>query len=655
MIYGSKPKLTNLRVFGTRCYFYNKDINKTKWSPRGIEGIMVGYTDRVDGFRIWKPGSRTIQITKDVVFLEGKSLYAHAPIHEPDDEAYKQNAQDTITLSDDNNTSDEEPSLKNSEPNSIPTPPSEHNKMELRRRTQLKRPSRFEVQLNEPQIEEPKTYKQAMASKHAKEWLSAMRDEIDSIKAHGVWSLVEPPKDRRPLTCRWVYKIKTTAENKIDRFRSRLVVRGFNAVEGLDFQELFAPVARYDTLRLVLAICAAKYLRMRQFDIKTAFLYGDLEEEIFINQPEGFTDGTNKVCLLHKSLYGLKQAPRNFNKKLKEVLLSLNLTQSLADNCLYYRHEANNGLVILTVYVDDILVAASNDRLIDDLLQKVQKHFTITSSPVGQFLGMHISVDKEHNICLNQEKYVRSVLRRFEMQNCRPQHIPADAGIYALEAQPGEKVERPYRALIGSLMFLAITTRPDIAFCVGFLSRSLDNYTEAHWNAALKVLRYLQATPDLSIHYTGGGDPTLTETLELYTDADWATDPSVRRSVSGLLCKLNGGPILWASQQQKSVSLSSTESEYISATEGAKSALWLRSLFRELNIKITPTIYVDNSGALELIKNPKFHKRSKHIHTRFMFIRETFERNKSNTNTSKHQNNSEICSQKHQTEKSSKT
>ena len=329
----------------------------------------------------------------------------------------------------------------------------------------------------------------------------------------------------------------------------------------------------------------------------------------------------------NRSLYGIKQGPRCFNKKISEVLRNLNLTQSQTDNCLYYRHTKDNGLILLAVYVDDLLLATTNEFFQDYIIKGLSSHFTITASEPRLFLGMQISIDENHNIRINQQKYIKNILARFKMENCRPNSVPADPGIYNFEPRSKETEQkgRPYREIIGSLTHLAIASRCDIAFIVSFLPRFLDSYTDDHWNAALKVLRYLQSSSDLSIVYSGTETKQLTETLQVYTDSDYAGCKLTRRSVSGLLTKLNNGPIIWAASQQKSVSLSTTESEFISVTEGAKTCLWLKHLFEELRMPITPTVFIDNQAALTLISNPSHHKRTKHIHVRHLFIRDTYE------------------------------
>ena len=249
--------------------------------------------------------------------------------------------------------------------------------MALRHREKIQPPARYRTEAN---TADTRVEPQTLAQSDAEKWMRAMEDEIKSMKDHGVWTPTELPAGKRAITCRWIYKIKTTAENEIDRFRARLCARGFAQIPGEDFQELFAPVARMDTIRTLLAISAARKLHLRQSDVKVAFLYGDLPAEIFMNQPPGFQDGTNRVCRLSKSLYGLRQAPRCFNRKLASVLRSLGFTQSNADNCLYYRHGKNGEWTLLAVYVDDGIISSTHEHLITDTIDSL-KH-TSHSQPV---------------------------------------------------------------------------------------------------------------------------------------------------------------------------------------------------------------------------------------------------------------------------------
>ena len=454
-----------------------------------------------------------------------------------------------------------------------------------------------------------------------------MEDEIGQMIKMQVWKLEPLPPGKRPLTCRWVYRRKLKSDNAIDKYRARLCVRGNAQTPGEEFRELFAPVARADTIRTLLAIGAARKLKVKQFDISVAFLHGELEEVIWMTQPPGFQDNTGRVCKLLHSLYGLRQASRCFNRKFAALLRELNFSQSQADNCLYYWHGPNGEMTLIALYVDDGIIFSTHQQLINETLTNIGKRFKIKTSELSMFLGMHIHIDEAHNIWLNQFKYIRTILKRFEMDKCRPISTPADSSIYdMLPAEGPPAIERPYRSIVGALVYLSISTRPDIAFITGFLSRFLDKYTEDHWNAALRVLKYLQDTSGLSIVYSGNPEPSLEDSLRLFCDADFAQCKISRRSVSGSVALLAGGPIFWASNTQKSVALSTTESEFYAITDCAKLGLWLRNLFAELRIQIQPVIHVDNKGALQIVADPQHHKRVKHIACRFLFVRETSER-----------------------------
>lgn len=606
LLYKRKPKLTNLHAFGSRCFLYNKDPTKGKWDPRSTEVKLVGYNNQVEGFRLWLPGTNIIRRSKDVIFAEP------SPFVMPNDEA-DDSSQDGIGHS--GPTNDHGDPGKADNPDSLTNVP-----RSLRDRERLKKPARYETDTIEVLLTEPFTYQEALSTPQRREWENAMSSELRSMADHKVWTLERLPTGHKAIGCRWVFKEKTDHLGNLTGFRARLVVQGYSQRAGIDYGELFSPVARFETIRTILSLSSSRKLRLKQFDIRTAFLYGELQEEVYMRQPLGFEDGTDRVCRLRKSLYGLKQAPRCFNKKLRETLLTLNLTQSTRDHCVFYRHDGEDS-IILAIYVDDAIIAASSNEKIDHLLQRIQDSFEITISPLSYFLGIHIKIEANNNIILNQTKYINNVLNRFDMKECKGVSTPTDPGLYTNESTQETQKELPYRELLGSLMYLAICTRPDIAFIVGYLSRYLDTYSEHHWKSALRILRYLRETPQLGLMYSSDGN----EKLEGFSDSDFAGDVSTRRSVSGLLFKLNGGPIIWGSQQQKAVALSTTEGEFVAASEAAKSAIWVKHLLQELSCEVLPNICIDNQGALKLIKNSLFHRRTKHISVRYHFIRELVE------------------------------
>ena len=438
-----------------------------------------------------------------------------------------------------------------------------------------------------------------------------------------VWKLTELPSGCHTIPNRWIFKVKTDCNGNIERHRARLVIKGYAQKTGIDFHETFSPVARFDTIRSLLSISAEKRMHLMQFDIKTAFLHGELEEQIYMDQPEYFHDGTDRVCLLQKSLYGLRQAPRAFNEKFANIMMQNEYSRSKADNCLFTKLGEETTYVVH--YVDDGIVATTNENEFEELFTHLRQTFEISVKPLSHFLGIHVHIDSNHNIHINQAKYIEETLAKFGMQECKSTATPADANLYSNTSLENDtRSERPYRELIGSLMYMAIATRPDIAFTVSILSRYLDKHTGHHWTCALRALRYLRATTRHGITYSGPQNTLEKPDLQAYSDADFANDPETRRSVSGQIIINNNGPIVWASNQQKVVTLSSTEAEFLAACEATKSLLWIKQIFLDFGLNVTPTLKIDNLSAIRLIKNPEYHRRTKHIDIKYQFIREKY-------------------------------
>ena len=498
------------------------------------------------------------------------------------------------------------------------------NKRTLRNREELKKPNRYAPALLAlGEVSEPTTYDQATSAADADDWNVAMAEEMESHRQNGTWILVDREKGQKTLDCKWVFKVKRSMDGESDRHKARLVIRGFRQQQGIDYQETFSPVCRYESIRAITAIAAAKGMMFRQFDVKTAFLNGTLEETIYMEQPEGFqVDPEKKVCLLKRSLYGLKQAPRCWNKTLSKVLESIAMKPTSADPCVYEGH-INGEEILLLCYVDDGLIFAKKKKTIERVLGVLKKNFEITESEGTTFVGIELRKGTDGSIHLSQPRYIHNLLDRFGMRDCRSASVPMNPGLL-LEKGGRPSTRVPYRELVGSLLFLARTTRPDIAYAVNRLSQYMNCFQEQHWKAAKEVLRYLSGTKDLGIQYS----PCSEVALEGYSDADFAGDRHGRRSTSGYIFMINGNPITWSSKKQSIVSLSSTESEYIAITYATQEAKWLRRLLEDIDLEPDYSIPlgVDNTSSMDLTKNAEFHPRTKHIDYRYHFVREDVEK-----------------------------
>jgi hypothetical protein len=368
----------------------------------------------------------------------------------------------------------------------------------------------------------------------------------------------------------------------------------------------------------VLSVAAAENLKLLQFDIKTAFLYGELQEEIYMKQPEGYDDGSGRVCKLHRSLYGLKQAPRCWNKRFVNFIEKQGLNCSSSDPCLFYRRYEGKKLLI-AIYVDDGLVAGTDDHEITNFVEHLKAEFKITVGSLDCFLGMHIKRLSNGSIFISQTSYTMKILEKFNMANANAVATPCEKSEQS-DMKLDEKV--PYREAVGSLMYLSTATRPDIVYAVSVVSENLEAPLLSHWQAVKRIFKYLKGTVDYGLLYEVNYQPGK---FVAYSDADYAGDVKTRRSRTGILCMYSGGAITWTSQKQKSVVLSTTEAEYVAASEATKEIIWLARLFCEISVlHDIPTLFVDNASAIKLMKNPEFHKRTKHKEIRHHFVREKF-------------------------------
>lgn len=387
-------------------------------------------------------------------------------------------------------------------------------------------------------------------------------------------------------------------------------------------------MVRYDSLRAFLAMTAQKDLELLQFDVQTAFLYGDLDEDIFMEVPEGVDVKGNPeegiaredvVCKLNKSLYGLKQAPRCWNHKFTQFLNQFNFKSSEADQCIFVG-KVKNVSVYLALFVDDGLVATK--EALNIVVKRLKETFKIKIGDLNIFVGLQIERDRiRKSLAIHQSLYINKILDRFKLNNIKTVSVPADPHTILYPVKEDDKsISVPYREAVGSLVFLASISRPDIAFAVNIVSKFVNNYNQEHWQAVKRIFAYLKGTVDYKIQYISCGEEC---ELTGFSDADFANDVETRRSITGYIFFLAGGPITWSSKRQKLVTLSTTESEYVAASAAAKETIWLKKLLRDLEYPCKEMIlYVDNQSTIKLTHNPEYHKRTKHIDIQYHYIRE---------------------------------
>ena len=424
----------------------------------------------------------------------------------------------------------------------------------------------------------------------------------------------------KPIGCRWVYKLKHKPDGTVDRFKARLVAKGFTQTEAFDYFETFSPVVKLTTVRILLALATASDWFIHQLDVDNAFLHGDLHEEIYMKPPPGLSlPQPNLVCKLNKSLYGLKQASHNWNQKLTLELLLLGYTQSSADHSLFVKKSASD-ITALLVYVDDVVLTGNSIAEINAVKAHLHSRFHIKDlGPIKYFLGLEVSRSLD-GLVLNQRKYCLDLISETGMLGCKPAPTPSDPSI-KLHADEGALLPDPsfFRHLIGRLLYLT-NTRPDISFAVQQLSQFVSSPREPHMQQALRIIRYLKNAPGYGLLYKSN----TSFKIQAFSDSDWATCATTRRSVSGYCVFLGTSLVAWKSKKQTTVSRSSSEAEYRALASLACELQWIQYLLQDLHFFVpTPyTAFCDNNFAIHIAKNLTFHERTKHIELDCHIIRQ---------------------------------
>lgn len=677
------PTVKHLKVFGCKVHrLIRKELRENKYSQFTSEGVMVGYTEDNYNFQIFDLETKKVIISHDVVFFEDSFPFLKSP--PPDADIFpsleEDPTEDNITRKkgqlsfnreeEDDDETIESPPRESPSRNELnrsdaqPTAPEtvenqEENLDAPHQPGAPKRSLRQKEKVNyrgmsvcgagfesfnilgeefgtaQVEIDNPKSFKRAMESTDREKWVKACNKEMDSLTSKDVWDLVERPKNKKILRGFWIFKIKPMPQGQPSKFKARFVVMGNLQEEGIDFHETFSPTGKPSSFRLLLALASIHGWEIHQMDAVTAFLNGILDEEIYMEQPEGYKKQgeEHKVCKLNRSLYGLRQSPKIWYDDVVAFLIETGFYQCEIDPCTYIRsNEDKSKITAVYVHVDDMAITGND---IQSFKEEVSKKWQMEDLGLAMtVVGIQITRQSHLSYSINQSALAHDVLKRFEMLEAKPASTPLPAGLKLYRCSDEQVADfarenKNYRSAVGSLMYLSQCTRPDLAYAVGVLSQHLERPGHEQWKAVIHVFRYLKGTINLGIVYSGDDITTVAgqrsfEMPQSHVDADWAGDRNTRRSTTGYIFKLAGGPISWKSRLQPTVALSSTEAEYRAVTEAGQELIWLRNMMNLLGYGDSkPTkLETDNLGAMHLTTKSIFHGRTKHIEIQYHWIRE---------------------------------
>lgn len=656
--YGHKPNIAHIKTFGSICYYKNKGNHLKKLDEKAIQGVLVGFNNNL--YKVYNPVTRRSLWSRDVHIMENKFLKS-LPTSNPEPQSSQVNFgminnsfglsepysnvssnihTHTHTRSNETSMSEDHPHTSNNIDelsNSVSSNFCMDKYVKL-----TKSQTNIESSLDDHQIDElallininsePNTYKEAMTSHNSQEWQKAMQYEINELQSQNTWTLSPLPQDRTPLQGRWIYKLKTDLDGNIVKYKARWVVKGYNQKEGIDYMDTFSTTCRPESYRLIFMLAVSQNWQLNQYDVKNAFIHAKIDTEIYVEQPKGFTSTDHKsqklYCKLNKALYGLKQSPRLWYEYLLSILQKHGFI-AMPYDCAIFIDRAR--MIIIVCHVDDLIITGPCQATIEIFILEVTKIIKLEKiGNINQFLGMQIETDyKTKHIRINQKKYTMKLLSKFNKSNMTPVTSPVELGVYIEKSkdQATEANIQRYQQEVGSLIYLAINTRPDISFAVNRCARFMSNPNDTHFRALDRIWKYLNKYPDLGLNYDCN---TITEMAVGYTDADWGGDIIARKSTSGYIFSINNNIISWLSMQQKTVALSSCEAEYMALREAIKESIYLNNLikyyFTLLKIRTPqdiPMLLTDSESALKLANNPEFHKRTKHIDISYHFIRDS--------------------------------
>lgn len=641
LYFGRKPRVDHIVPFGTEVHSLINDRRTAKFDPKTEAGYVVGFTNRSNTYRVFLPQYPKIKITCDVIFrkhgpaqrpsLAKKTKEEQVPVNvdKVNEETKVPEIQNTVNETMNSSQADEDSEIESPSFSIITNAQADDvarlNDVESRSavdryfdwflssiRNSGENVDHGMIAFSE---DEPRTFSEAISGPNANEWKQAIKSELDAHSKNETWAICSRPKTGTTLSVKWIFKLKKDQHGNIMRYKARLVARGYEQKKGIDYTETFAPVARSESIRILLSIGAAKNMFVERFDVSTAFLYGKIEEEIYVEPPEGIKINQDKCLKLNKALYGLKQAPKVWNSTFNDVIKDIGFVSIASDPCIYIDQKNRRYLAL---YVDDGLVLGLDQKSCLSVIHELNKHFETKRVNGIEFLGIEINQTKT-GVHLSQQKYIKEMLKQFKMEDCSEAITPLADFKMLFEKNNEPSFQGPYRSAIGSLLYAALCTRPDILYATILLSRFNENPKLIHWVAVKRIMRYLKKTQTVGLMFEKSRNEV---EIKAYADADWGSDPKERKSTSGVLVTICDSPVIFVSKQQSTVAQSSSEAELIAANEATKEIAWLTTFLKELKIDHTkPKLFVDNMGAIHMTKNNEVRRKSKHIDLKYHYVR----------------------------------
>lgn len=689
--YGMKPDVSNIRVWGCTCWYFLPEHERTsKIAPRAVPAVHLGLDPLRKGYIVYVPELNRITTAYHLTFQERKFLHFEPegviniprkikPLREVersyDEERDHKKLPNQQADPEPNEVQNKcyhpkctKPKHAHAEPHSFEDLPTRdqgrshrlnpnHDQGSTRDHADLimliddvsgqALAVRTEDILTD--VHTPNSYREARNSRYASRWQDAMNKEIEDLTKHNTWDVInrnDVPKDRRITKSRWVYKVKLNRDGSIDRFKARFVVCGYSQVKGVDYHQSFSATMRATSLRILLSLAAGERLRLEHFDVTSAFTQADIDADVYIDPPAGYPQYEGKALKLRRSLYGTKQASRMWQLKLRSKLIEMGFSNSEHDPCLFCRR-SKNGIMLIGVYVDDIVVAHNNEAE----LHWFTKTFTGPHGfnakhlgPLNWFLGMGVDQSDDYKITINQKQFIDKLVERFIPTNegstikhampCNPITFQ-DLSTAQNDAERDRASRLPYLQLIGSLLYLSTMTRPDIAYHMSILCSFMHDPSPNCYYAAIDLLLYIVHTSDITITFTGSTavpsgieascrhDVSANGGLLAYSDATWRRPDRLGYNSFGYVVYLFGAPVSFASKRLKVIAHSSAEAEYAAASYAAREVVFVRNVLGDLGFSISgPTVLaVDNQAAIKIAENMGVTSRTKHFTDAVHYIR----------------------------------